>query len=159
MHLMVLRSSLDLELRPLLKALEKRLEPLEGLSRESKDGWQIYARDGVPFMHLEKRRDHMLLDLWLNEDQLEDARASGIARAHPFEENDAVRVRFERAADLTRVARWLEGAYRHARQRQRETDNRENGQSAAVSAAKPSPRPQTPARPEKAAKEELAGSP
>ena len=156
---MVLRSSLDLELRPLLKALEKRLEPLEGLTRETKDGWQVYARDGVPFMHLDKRRDHMLLDLWLNDDQLEDARASGIARAHPFEEHDAVRVRFERAADLTRVARWLEGAYRHARQRGEELERQDNVRPPPVRTAQSSPRPKTPARPKKATKEEVAESP
>ena len=148
---MVLRSSLDLELRPLLKALEKRLDPLEGLTRETKDGWQIYARDGIPFMHLEKRRDHMLLDLWLDENQLEDARASGIARAHPFEEHDAVRVRFERAADLTRVARWLEGAYRHAPERQVAPEENGHGRSPVS--------PDTSSGPKKAAKEGMMGGP
>ena len=55
--------------------------------------------------------------LWLPEEKLKDARASGLARPHPFEPNDAVRVRFDRALDLTKVARWLEAAHAHARDR------------------------------------------
>lgn len=55
--------------------------------------------------------------MWLPEAKLQDARASGIARPHPFEPNDAVRIRFDRALDLTRVSRWLKAAHTHAKGR------------------------------------------
>lgn len=114
---MALRASLDLELRPLLKALRTRLEAMDGVTLEKRDGVEVHSVDETTFMQLEIRRDHMNLDLWLDEEKLEEARSSGIGRAHPFMENEAVKVRFERAEDLTRVAHWLEDAYQHARSR------------------------------------------
>lgn len=108
-----MRPAIDLELQPLLKALRTRLEALSGVVMEVRDGVELHHRNQVPFLALDIRRDHLHLDLWLPMVKLEEARASGIARAHPFLENEAVRVRFERAEDLTKVAHWLEEAYRH----------------------------------------------
>lgn len=108
-----MRPAIDLELQPLLKALRTRLEALSGVVMEVRDGVELHHRNQVPFLALDIRRDHLHLDLWLPLIKLEEARASGIARAHPFLENEAVRVRFERAEDLTKVAHWLEEAYRH----------------------------------------------
>lgn len=108
-----MRPAIDLELQPLLKALRTRLEALAGVVMEVRDGVELHHRNQVPFLALDIRRDHLHLDLWLPLNKLEEARASGIARAHPFLENEAVRVRFERAEDLTKVAHWLEEAYRH----------------------------------------------
>jgi hypothetical protein len=105
------RVSLDLELTPLLKALRSRIEGLGESSLETRNGIEVHSRQGLPFLQLELRRDHMYLDLWLPEAKQEEARASGRARAHAFLA-DAVRVRFERAEDLTRVAHWLEESYR-----------------------------------------------
>lgn len=79
-----------------------------------KDGLDIYYRQKVPFLQLEIRRDHMSLDLWLQAESLEESRASGIARAHPFLGDEAVKVRFERAEDLSRVARWVEASFDYA---------------------------------------------
>ncbi len=121
---MALRTSLDLELVPLLKALRSRLDGMDGVATETKDGLEIHSVDDVPFMQLEIRRDHMNLDLWLTEEKLEEARSSGIGRAHPFMENEAVKVRFERAEDLTRVAHWLEEAYQHGRARAKQSKKR-----------------------------------
>lgn len=81
---------------------------------EKKDGLEVYERGSVPFLALEVRRDHMNLDLWLPDEKLKDAKASGLGRPHPFDPTDAVRVRFDRALDLTKVARWLEDAHAHA---------------------------------------------
>lgn len=111
---MALRSSLDLELRPLLKALRNRIEGLKGIVMEPKDRLEVFSRDGVPFMQLEIRRDHMNVDLWLPEEKLVEARSTDLARPHPFDPDNAVVVRFERATDLTRVARWLEDAHAFA---------------------------------------------
>lgn len=111
---MALRSSLDLELRPLLKALRNRIDGLPGTVMEHKDRLEVFSRDGVPFMQLEIRRDHMNVDLWLPEDKLAEARATDLARPHAFDPDNAVVVRFERATDLTKVARWLEDAHRFA---------------------------------------------
>src|SRR5688572_26418402 len=113
---MALRSNIELEMRPLLKALRTRLETLEHTTT-SKDKLEIFLRGEIPFLQLEVRRDHLLLDLWLPPAKLEEARASGIGRAHPFMGSEAVKVRFERAEDLTRVARWLEDSYRYASER------------------------------------------
>ena len=113
---MALRSNIELEMRPLLKALRTRLESLAHTS-SSKDKLEIFLRGEVPFLQLEVRRDHLLLDLWLPAEKLEEARASGIGRAHPFMGSEAVKVRFERAEDLTRVARWLEDSYKYASER------------------------------------------
>ncbi len=79
-----------------------------------KDGLEVYHRHKIPFLQLEIRRDHMSLDLWLSAEHLEESRASGIARAHPFLGDEAVKVRFERAEDLSRVARWIEASYEYA---------------------------------------------
>ncbi len=116
---MVLRSSLDLELRPLLKALRNRIDGLRGTVMEPKDRLEVFSRDGVPFMQLEIRRDHMNVDLWLSEDKLREARATDLARPHPFDPEHAVVVRFERATDLTKVARWLEDAHAYAKVRKK----------------------------------------
>jgi hypothetical protein len=109
-----LRPSIDHELRPLVKALRTRIDGLKPVTVGKRDGLEVFQRGAVAFLMLEIRRDHMNLDLWLPEAKLEDARASGIARPHPFEPNDAVRVRFDRALDLTKVSRWLEAAHAHA---------------------------------------------
>ncbi|MCB9648334.1 MAG: hypothetical protein H6730_17265 [Deltaproteobacteria bacterium] len=130
---MALRSSIDHELRPLIKALRNRIDGLLGVTVVKKDGLEIFERGTVPFMSMEVKRDFLILDLWLPQDILHDARASGIARPHPFEPNDAVRVRFERALDLTTVARWLETAHSHAKVR--------------AEAPAPPPAPEPPAEP------------
>jgi hypothetical protein len=106
------RATLDLELTPLLKALRNRLEGLREVTVETRNGLEIHSRDRLPFLQLELRRDHMHLDLWLPAAAAEEARASGLARTHAFL-SDALRVRFERASDLSRVCRWLEESYRH----------------------------------------------
>lgn len=103
-------------MRPLLKALRTRIHALKH-TKTTKDKLEIYLREDIPFLQLEIRRDHMLLDLWLPPEKLEEARASGIARAHPFMGQEAVKVRFERAEDLTRVARWLEDSFDFAPKR------------------------------------------
>lgn len=108
-----MRPTIDLELQPLLKALRSRLEPFTGVVMDLRDGVEIHQRNTFVFLALDIRRDHLILDLWLPTVKLDEARASGIARAHPFMETEAVRVRFERAEDLTKVAHWLEEAYRH----------------------------------------------
>jgi hypothetical protein len=113
---MALRSNIELEMRPLLKALRARIDALTHTS-SVKDKLEIFVRGDVPFLQLEIRRDHLLLDLWLPPAKLEEARSSGIGRAHPFMGHEAVKVRFERAEDLTRVARWLEDSYRYASER------------------------------------------
>lgn len=106
-------------MRPLLKALKTRIEALRSVKKTSKDKTEVYLRGDIPFLQLEIRRDHMNLDLWLPEEGLVEARASGLARAHPFIE-DAIKVRFARAEELTKVARWLEQSYRHAPKRNSE---------------------------------------
>ena len=111
---MALRSSVDLEMRPLVKALRARINGLGPSQKGPKDRFEIYTRSDVPFLQLEIKRDHMNLDLWLPADSIQDAKATGLARAHPFLGDDAVVVRFERAEDLTKVARWLEASYRFA---------------------------------------------
>ena len=103
-------------MRPLLKALKSRIEALKSVTKTNKDRTEVYLRDEVPFLQLEIKRDHMNLDLWLPEELLVEARASGLARAHPFIE-DAVKVRFARAEELTNVARWLEQSYENAPKR------------------------------------------
>ena len=94
------------------------MEALDDISRSKKNGWEVFDRNGVEFMHLEPKRDHMNIDLWMGPDSLEDARSSGIAKPHPFDADGAVRVRFERAEDLTTVARWVEQAHAHAPNRE-----------------------------------------
>lgn len=117
---MVARPTLDIELRPLLRALKSRISDLGKIQRSKSDGYEVYALQGVPFLQLELRKDHMFLDLWLPPDKLEEAKASGIAKAHPFQVDEAVRVRFERAEDLTKVSRWLECSHQHAAARSQE---------------------------------------
>lgn len=111
------RATLEIELRPLLKALQNRLSGFGDVKRSRSNGVETYERQGIPFLQLELRKDHMFLDLWLPEADLEAARSSGIAKAHPFMGDDAVRVRFERAEDLAKVARWLEVSHAHAPRR------------------------------------------
>ncbi|MEM1022245.1 MAG: hypothetical protein AAGD10_19695 [Myxococcota bacterium] len=114
---MVARPSLDIELRPLLKALQNRVSDLEDVKRGRSDGVETYSRSGVCFLTVELKRDHMFLDLWLPEEEAKTAKSSGIAKPHPFEGDEAVRVRFERAEDLTKVSRWLELSHRFAPRR------------------------------------------
>jgi hypothetical protein len=145
---MALRSNIELEMRPLLKALRARIDALEHTSTV-KDKLEIFVRGEVPFLQLEIRRDHLLLDLWLPPEKLEEARSSGIGRAHPFMGHEAVKVRFERAEDLTRVARWLEDSYRYASTRSLSApaapaDSPENG-SAPVEVAE-EPKKKAPAK-------------
>lgn len=111
---MVSRKLLDLELRPLLRALKGRLKDRPQLTEEGTERRRVYKRADSVFMELELRRDHMRLDLWLNEKERASARSSGIARAHPFQPKEAIRVRFDRAEDLPQVSRWLETAYQEA---------------------------------------------
>lgn len=111
---MVPRKLLDLELRPLLRALRGRLKDRPQLTVEGKDRHRVYKRAGATFLELEFRRDHMRLDLFLPEAERKQARSSGIARAHPFKPAEAIRVRFDRAEDLPQVSRWLEAAYQRA---------------------------------------------
>jgi len=80
----------------------------------------------------------MSLDMWLPEAKLKDARASGIARPHPFEPNDAVRIRFDRALDLTKVSRWLKVAHTHANQRVVNTTSASEPADEQKSSAQPS---------------------
>lgn len=111
------------------------MEALRGATVEMKDGIEVHKRGDTPFAQLEVRRDHMYLDLWLADHKLEEARASGIARAHPFMENEAVRVRFERAEDLTRVAHWLEESYLYAAVRARRRARAEKKKAAKTAPA------------------------
>lgn len=112
-----LRPTPDPELVPLVRAIKARIDGLGDTLCTPKDGGDIYHRDKTPFLQLELKRDHMSLDLWLAGEQLDEARASGIARAHPFLGDEAVKVRFERAEDLSRVARWIEASYAYAVER------------------------------------------
>lgn len=111
---MASRPTPDPEVVPLLRAIKARLDALSGVNMALRDGLEVYHRHKLPFMQLEIRRDHMSLDLWLSAEHLEESRASGIARAHPFLGDEAVKVRFERAEDLSRVARWIEASYEYA---------------------------------------------
>jgi hypothetical protein len=116
-----LRPTPDPEVVPLLRAIKARIDGLSSVTITPKDGSDVYFRNKTAFLQLEIRRDHMSLDLWLSGAQLEEARASGIARAHPFLGDDAVKVRFERAEDLSRVARWIESSYAYASERGRKS--------------------------------------
>ncbi|MCK6550869.1 hypothetical protein L6R52_33840, partial [Myxococcota bacterium] len=116
---MSLRPTPDPEIVPLVRAIKARIEGLGAIVTEQKDKVDVYLRDKVAFLQLELKRDHMSLDLWLPTEQLDEARASGIARAHPFLGDDAVKVRFERAEDLSRIARWIEAGYAYAPDRER----------------------------------------
>lgn len=107
------RSTTDPEMMPLLRALRSRIESLRAVEHAQKDGMEVYARSGLIFLQVEIRRDHMNLDLWLPAERVEEARASGLARTHPFMA-EAIKVRFERAEDLTKVANWLEESHRYA---------------------------------------------
>lgn len=114
-----LRPTPDPEIAPLVRAIKARIEGLGAIVIEQKDKIDVYLRDKVPFLQLELKRDHMSLDLWMPLDQLDESRASGIARAHPFLGDDAVKIRFERAEDLSRIARWIEASYAYAPDRER----------------------------------------
>jgi hypothetical protein len=110
------RTTIDPEIASLMKALNLRIEGLGAVERVGGSRKEEFRREGVTFLELEVRRDHMTLTLWLPEDRAEEARASGIARNHPFSD-DAVRVRFERAKDITHVGRWVEASYAYAENR------------------------------------------
>ncbi|MCB9653066.1 MAG: hypothetical protein H6729_02895 [Deltaproteobacteria bacterium] len=96
-----------------MRALRSRIEGLRAVEHAQKDGMEVYVRSGQLFLQVEIRRDHMNLDLWLPAERIEEARASGLARTHPFMA-EAIKVRFERAEDLTKVASWLEESHRYA---------------------------------------------
>lgn len=113
-HKVAVRTSLDPELVPLFKALMGRVDALPSVQREQKERLEVFQHDGNPFMQLEKKRDHMYLDLWLPYELIEEAKGSGLGRAHPFLGKDVVKIRFERAQDLTKVARWVEASHRFA---------------------------------------------
>ena len=108
--------SVSPEMAPLLNALKARIEELSPNAEETltEDGLKAYMRSNNIFMQLEIRQDHMSLDFWLPPEKLEEVRSTEIGRAHPFLENEAVKVRFERAGDITRVARWLREAHEFA---------------------------------------------
>jgi hypothetical protein len=110
--------TLDPEIQALQKAVRARIDALSGVVSEKKSGVETFQRQEHAFLQLEVRRDHLSIDLWLPEDMLEESRASGIARSHPFLGEDAVKIRFERAADLARVARWIEASYAYAPNRE-----------------------------------------
>lgn len=118
---MAFRPTPDPEVVPLLRAIKARIDGLSSVILAPKDGLEVYQRNKTPFLQLEIRRDHMSLDLWLPIEQLDEARASGIARAHPFLGDEAVKVRFERAEDLARVARWIEASYEYAPNRSKKS--------------------------------------
>ena len=111
------RLRLEPHVSALIRALDSRLEGLGRWKDETKDGLKVYTIQGEAFLQIEVKRDHMNVDVWLDEDNLAKARSSGIARAHPFLGEDAVKVRFERAEDLARVARWIEVSYGIAKSR------------------------------------------
>lgn len=115
--LVAIRLTPEPEMVPLIRAIKSRIEALSSVTQSTQDKLQVYSRNGVPFLQIEIRRDHILLDLWLPPDTLEEARATGIARAHAFLGDAAVRVRFERAADLSRVGQWIERSYAFATER------------------------------------------
>jgi hypothetical protein len=141
------RPTPDPEVVPLLRAIKARIDGLSAVTMSPKDGLEIYHRNKTPFLQLEIRRDHMSLDLWLSGDQLEEARASGIARAHPFLGDEAVKVRFERAEDLSKVARWIEASYEYAPNRGKKSAKKSAVKT--VESTKPiaTPPPSAPATP------------
>ncbi len=132
---MAVRLSLEPEIVALLKAIQKRIDVLPGISTEKRNGVDVYLRGVDAFLQLEIRRDFLSLDIWLDDDQLEDARASGIARAHPFLGEDAIKVRFERATDLARVARWIEHSHGYAPRREERQKERAVERKVAEAAA------------------------
>ncbi|MCC7381638.1 MAG: hypothetical protein IT384_07390 [Deltaproteobacteria bacterium] len=116
---MAVRLTLEPETQALLKAVRARIDALPGVTSEKRSGFDVFTRGADVFLEMEIRREHISLDLWLPHDQLEEARSSGTARSHPFLGEDALKVRFERAADLARVARWIEESYAYAPHRDR----------------------------------------
>jgi hypothetical protein len=130
------RLTLEPEILALLKAIQKRIEVLPGITTEKRNGVDVYLRGAEVFLQLEIKRDYLSLDIWVDDELLEDARASGIARAHPFLGEDAIKVRFERATDLARVARWIEHSHGYAPRRDvRQRERAEERARAAVEAA------------------------
>lgn len=101
-----------------MKAIRARIDTLPSITSDRRSGNEVFQRGEHVFLQMEIRRDFISLDLWLIDELIEEARASGIARAHPFLGEDAVKVRFERAADLARVARWIEASYAYAPNRE-----------------------------------------
>jgi len=101
-----------------MKAIRARIDTLPSITSDRRSGNEVFQRGENVFLQMEIRRDFISLDLWLIDELIEEARASGIARAHPFLGEDAVKVRFERAADLARVARWIEASYAYAPNRE-----------------------------------------
>lgn len=130
---MALKVRPDPEIVALKKAVRARLEGMGPFDTETRDGIVVYMRDGEPFVNIQTKRDHMVVDLWLQDEAIGDARSSGIARAHPFLGENAIKIRFERAVDLARVARWIEHSYRWAPQRAEAAAAAEDGDDEASS--------------------------
>ncbi|MBI2377473.1 MAG: hypothetical protein HYV07_25960 [Deltaproteobacteria bacterium] len=111
---MARRVNPDAPVRALIRALEARIEAFGPFAKSDKDGIDVYLRDADVFMQMEVKQEYLSVDLWLPYEDLDEARSSGIARTHPFLGEDAIRIRFERAQDLARVARWAECSYERA---------------------------------------------
>jgi hypothetical protein len=133
----------DPEVVALSRAIGARIDGLGPHETDSKDGFIIHLRSGIPFLQIQINRDHMNLDLWLGGTVLADARSSGIARSHPFLGDEAVKIRFERAQDLSRVARWIEASFDYAKERARRAaevaERRARGEPDPVPEAPPPP--------------------
>ncbi len=114
MRALVFRPPMDPVVRALLKALQSRIDGLRGVESTQVEAREVYRRGEITFLQVEICRDHLALDVWLPEVLREEARSSGIARAHPFLGIEAVVIRFERAQDLARVARWVESSHEWA---------------------------------------------
>ncbi|MBI4821953.1 MAG: hypothetical protein HY791_37190 [Deltaproteobacteria bacterium] len=147
---MARRVTPDAPVRALIRALDARIEAFGTFSKSEKDGIDLYLRDSDVFMQMEIKQEYVSVDLWLPSEDLEEARSSGIARTHPFLGDDAVRIRFERAQDLARVARWAEASYLRAPGRIK-VSNRPAKAAADVQAPASEP-PAPPADPEASAK-------
>lgn len=102
---------MDPVVRALQKALQSRIDGLREVTTARVEPRDLYRRGDFTFLQVEVCRDHLSLDVWLPEALREEARSSGIARAHPFLGQEAVVIRFERAQDLARVARWIEASH------------------------------------------------
>lgn len=105
---------MDPVVRALQKALQSRIDSLREVNTTRVEVREVFRRGEITFLQVEICRDHLALDVWLPEALREEARSSGIARAHPFLGVEAVVIRFERAQDLARVARWVEASHEWA---------------------------------------------
>lgn len=98
----------------LSKALQNRIDDLPRFERQNKESIELYLKNDKVFLQVEIKRDHIVVDLWLPEDEKNKARTSGLGRAHPFHGPEALRIRFEQAIDLAQIARWIEMSYEYA---------------------------------------------